>query len=98
MEVPFLAGDDGVVGVQQDLVQIVGREFLEHREDVAAVTRRTIDSGMVGGGYILMASSSIHSAVKPENYLALLHTWRMYRQYPLALEPWQGETSEGFWA
>ena len=66
--------------------------------DVIAETKEAIRQGAPGGGFILSSGNSIHSAVKPENYLALLHTWRMYRQYPLALDPWQGETSEGFWA
>jgi uroporphyrinogen decarboxylase len=37
--------------------------------------------GMPGGGFILSSSNSIHSAVKPENYLALMQTLREYGRY-----------------
>ncbi|PIX49358.1 MAG: uroporphyrinogen decarboxylase, partial [Armatimonadetes bacterium CG_4_8_14_3_um_filter_66_20] len=38
-----------------------------------------------GGGFILSSSNSIHSSVKPENYLALVETLREYGRYPLRL-------------
>lgn len=36
-----------------------------------------------GGRYICMSSNSIHSGVKPENYLAMLDTIKQFGQYPL---------------
>jgi len=36
--------------------------------------------GMPGGGFIL-SSNLIHSAVKPENYLAMLQALRDYGRY-----------------
>jgi hypothetical protein len=40
---------------------------------------------MPGGGFILSSGNSIHSAVKPENYQAMLDTWRKHRDYPMSL-------------
>ena len=65
--------------------------------DVIAETKEAIRKGAPGGGFILSSGNSIHSGVKPENYLAMLHTLRMYGQYPISLEPWQGESTGGFW-
>jgi uroporphyrinogen decarboxylase len=36
---------------------------------------------MPGGGFILSSSNSIHSAVKPENYAALMKAWQKYGKY-----------------
>ncbi len=52
-------------------------------EQVVEATKEALRQGAPGGGFILSSSNSIHSAVKPENYLALLHTWQDYGQYPL---------------
>jgi len=41
---------------------------------VAEATRKALRIGMPGGGFILSSSNSIHSAVKPENYRAMLDT------------------------
>ena len=38
-----------------------------------------------GGGLICMSSNSIHSAVKPENYVAMVKAIREYGKYPLSL-------------
>ena len=43
-------------------------------EEVKAATIRALEQGMPGGGYILSSSNSIHSAVKPENYAAMVET------------------------
>jgi len=66
--------------------------------DVIAETKAVIRQAAPGGGFILSSGNTIHSGVKPENYLAMLHTLRMYGQYPLALDHWQGQTTDGFWA
>jgi uroporphyrinogen decarboxylase len=54
-------------------------------EETAAATLEALQKGAPGGGFILSSSNSIHSAVKPENYKALLDTWEKYREYPLSL-------------
>jgi uroporphyrinogen decarboxylase len=66
--------------------------------DVIAETKEAIRKGGPGGGYILSSGNTIHSSVKPENYLAMLHTLRMYGRYPISLEHWAGKTTDGFWA
>jgi uroporphyrinogen decarboxylase len=53
---------------------------------VAEETKRVIAAAGEGGGLIVSSSNSIHSKVKPENYLAMLNTIRAYGTYPLKLE------------
>lgn len=50
-------------------------------DEVVEATKVALRQGMPGGGYILSSSNSIHSAVKPENYAAMLHTLREYGRY-----------------
>ena len=50
-------------------------------EEVASVTRETVENTKAGSGFILMASSSIHSAVKPENYRTMVETCRACGRY-----------------
>jgi uroporphyrinogen decarboxylase len=52
---------------------------------VAEATRRALRQGAPGGGFILSSSNSIHSSVKPENYLAMLSTLKENGSYPLPL-------------
>jgi len=54
-------------------------------DEVRAATVEALRSGAPGGGFILSSSNSIHSAVRPENYRAMLDAWQKYRQYPLKL-------------
>jgi len=54
-------------------------------EDVVAETKEALRKGAPGGGFILSSSNSIHSSVKPENYLAMLQTLERYGRYPIAL-------------
>ncbi len=54
-------------------------------DQVVEATKVALRQGAAGGGFILSSSNSIHSAVKPENYQAMLSTWQAYRQYPLGL-------------
>jgi uroporphyrinogen decarboxylase len=54
-------------------------------EEVIEETKQAMRKGMPGGGYILSSGNSIHSSVKPENYLAMLQTWEKYRDYPMSL-------------
>jgi uroporphyrinogen decarboxylase len=50
-------------------------------EEVVEATKVALRQGMPGGGYILSSSNSIHSAVKPENYVAMLRTLHEYGHY-----------------
>jgi uroporphyrinogen decarboxylase len=50
-------------------------------EEVIEETKACLDKAMAGGGYILSSSNSIHSAVKPANYLAMLDTLKKYGKY-----------------
>ena len=50
-------------------------------EEVRRVTRETIRRAAPGGGYYLSSSNSIHSSVKPENFRAMIETWRQCREY-----------------
>jgi uroporphyrinogen decarboxylase len=50
-------------------------------EEVIEATKVALHQGMPGGGYILSSSNSIHSAVKPENYAAMLQTLHEHGRY-----------------
>ncbi len=50
-------------------------------DEVRRVTRETIRLSAPGGGYCLSSSNSIHSSVKPENFWAMIETWRECRDY-----------------
>ncbi|NQT86904.1 hypothetical protein HQ560_09080 [bacterium] len=65
--------------------------------DVIEATKVAISKGGPGGGFILSSGNTIHSSVPPANYLAMLHTLKMYGRYPIDLEHWEGKTSDGFW-
>jgi len=54
-------------------------------EEVIQETKDVIKKAAKGGGLICMSSNSIHSGVKPENYLAMIKTIKEYGKYPLAL-------------
>jgi uroporphyrinogen decarboxylase len=57
-------------------------------EDTVRETKEVIRKAAVGGGLILSSSNSIHSSVKPGNYLAMWNVIRMYGKYPITLESW----------
>jgi uroporphyrinogen decarboxylase len=50
-------------------------------QEVIEATKTTLRQGMPGGGFILSSSNSIHSGVKPENYVAMLQTLREFGRY-----------------
>jgi len=52
-------------------------------EEVREETKAVIRKAGKGGGLICMSSSSIHSGVKPENYVAMVKAIRDYGKYPL---------------
>lgn len=54
-------------------------------EETISVIRKAAD----GGGLILSSSNSIHSGVKPGNYLAMWNAIRTYGRYPIRLDGWE---------
>jgi uroporphyrinogen decarboxylase len=54
-------------------------------EEVRRETREVIRKAGKGGGLICMSSNSVHSGVKPENYVAMVNAIREFGRYPLAL-------------
>jgi uroporphyrinogen decarboxylase len=57
-------------------------------QQVVAETIGVMRQAGEGGGLILSSSNSIHSGVKPGNYLAMWNVIRAYGQYPLRLDGW----------
>ena len=54
--------------------------------EVVEAVKETLAKGAVGGGFILASSNSIHPAVKPENYKAMVQAGREFGRYPLDQE------------
>ena len=50
-------------------------------EEVVEATKIALSQGMPGGGFILSSSNSIHSGVKPDNYVAMLNVVNEYGRY-----------------
>jgi len=50
-------------------------------DDTVAETKKCLEIGMPGGGYVCSSSNTIHSSVKPENYQAMLDTIFEYGKY-----------------
>ena len=59
-------------------------------QQVVEETKSVIAKAADGGGLIVSSSNSIHSSVKPGNYLAMWNAIRMYGQYPIKLDNWAG--------
>ncbi len=59
-------------------------------QEVVEETLQVIRDAGEGGGLILSSSNSIHSSVKPGNYLAMWNAIRCYGTYPLKLDGWEG--------
>ncbi len=55
-------------------------------EEVRQEVREAIRKAGYGGGYVCMSSNSIHSGVRPENYIAMVKAIRQYGRYPLQLD------------
>ena len=53
--------------------------------DVHQEVKECIRKAGKGGGLICTSSNSVHSGVKPENYVAMVKAIREYGQYPLSL-------------
>ena len=54
-------------------------------EEVDQAVRDCIAAAAPGGGFILSSSNSIHSSVKPENFLTMVRSGQKYGAYPLDL-------------
>jgi uroporphyrinogen decarboxylase len=54
-------------------------------EEVRADVKRCLKQAAAGGGYICMSSNTIHSAVKPENYVEMVKAIREYGTYPISV-------------
>ncbi len=52
-------------------------------EEVEEAVKETIAKASPKGGHILASSNSIHPAVKPENYKAMVEATRKYGRYPI---------------
>lgn len=52
-------------------------------QEVEEAVKETIAKAAPGGGYVLASSNSIHPAVKPENYRAMVEAARKWGNYPL---------------
>jgi uroporphyrinogen decarboxylase len=52
-------------------------------EQVVEAVKETIAKASPGGGHILASSNSIHPAVRPQNYRAMIDTALQFGQYPL---------------
>lgn len=55
-------------------------------EEVRQEVKESIKKAGYGGGYICASSNSIHSGVKPENYVAMVKAIKEYGRYPLQLD------------
>lgn len=54
-------------------------------EQVREEVRRCVRQAAKGGGFICMSSNSIHSAVKPENYVEMVRAIHEYGKYPISI-------------
>ena len=50
-------------------------------DDVEEAVRQCIADAAAGGGYMISSSNSIHSSVKPENFVAMVRAGQKYGQY-----------------
>ena len=57
-------------------------------KEVVEETKEVIRKAATGGRLIVSSSNSIHSAVKPGNYLAMWNAIRTYGTYPISLDAW----------
>ena len=73
-----------------DRVCLVGNVDCSHilseasTDEVTQSVAECIRKGSPGGGHIIASSNCIHSAVKPENYLAMIQATKQFGGYPIA--------------
>jgi uroporphyrinogen decarboxylase len=58
-------------------------------KQVVEETLSVIRKAATGGGLIVSSSNSIHSGVRPGNYLAMWNAIRCYGRYPIRLDGWE---------
>ncbi|MBI5383539.1 MAG: hypothetical protein HZA90_02500 [Verrucomicrobia bacterium] len=58
-------------------------------KQVVEETISVLRKAAAGGGLIVSSSNSIHSGVKPGNYLAMWNAIRTYGRYPIRLDGWE---------
>lgn len=58
-------------------------------KQVVEETISVLRKAAAGGGLIVSSSNSIHSGVKPGNYLAMWNAIRTYGRYPMRLDGWE---------
>jgi uroporphyrinogen decarboxylase len=75
-----LYGDRIALAGNVDCGELLSRGTVEM---VVEAVKETIAKASVGGGHILASSNSIHPAVKPENYKAMVEAGKKYGRYPL---------------
>jgi uroporphyrinogen decarboxylase len=79
-EVKARYGDRIAVIGNVDCTEVLSRGT---KDDVVRAVKETIKKASPGGGHILASSNSIHPAVKPENYKAMLEAGREFGRYPI---------------
>ncbi len=79
-EVKRRYGDRIAVAGNVDCGELLSRGTVK---EVVEAVKETIAKAAVGGGHILASSNSIHPAVKPENYRAMVEAGKRYGRYPL---------------
>jgi uroporphyrinogen decarboxylase len=52
-------------------------------EQVSSAVKSCILAAAPDGGHILSSSNSIHSGVKPENFLAMVEATKKFGKYPI---------------
>jgi uroporphyrinogen decarboxylase len=82
-EVKQQYGDRIAVAGNVDCSELLCRDT---PEQVVEAVKETIAKASPGGGHIMASSNSIHPAVKPENYQAMVRAAREFGQYPLDAE------------
>ncbi|MBM4080784.1 MAG: hypothetical protein FJ278_13855, partial [Planctomycetes bacterium] len=82
-EVKRRYGDRMAVVGNVDCTHILTRATTAQVEEAV---KETLAKAAVGGGHVLASSNSIHPAVKPENYKAMVAAARRWGQYPLDAE------------
>lgn len=75
-----LYGDRIAVVGNVDCGELLSRGTVE---EVVEAVKETIAKASPGGGHILASSNSIHPAVKPENYKAMVEAAREFGRYPI---------------
>jgi uroporphyrinogen decarboxylase len=63
-------------------------------DEVVRAVAECIRKGSPRGGHIIASSNCIHSAVKPENYLAMIRATKEFGGYPISSPAWSGATHE----